>query len=66
MRRDEQTHTEESVENGYNRKKEERTGRLENYWAESGRGDGQGDVEKEYQLRVGEETDRAMWRRNIC
>ena len=29
------------------------------------RGDGQGDVEKEDQLRVGEETDGAMWRRKI-
>ena len=25
----------------------------------------EGDVEKEDQLRVGEETDRAMWRRKI-
>ena len=30
-----------------------------------GPGDGQGDVEKEDQLRMGEETDRAMWRRKI-
>ena len=64
------THTEESVEDGYTREKEERTTenkmerrvstRHEKYWIESGRGDGQGDVEKEDQLRVGEETDRAM------
>ena len=50
------THTEESVEGGYTREKEERTTenkmerrvstRLEKYWTESGRGDGQGDVEK--------------------
>ena len=33
--------------------------------AESGRGDGQGDVEKEDQLRADEETGRAMWRRKI-
>ena len=43
-----------------------RTGRCgEGRSAESGQGDGQGDVEKEDQLRVGEETDRAMWRRKI-
>ena len=50
------THTEESVEGGYTRKREERTTenkterrvstRFEKYWTESGRGDGQGDVEK--------------------
>ena len=39
--------------------------RHEKYWTESERGDGQGDVEKEDQLRAGEETDRAMWRRKI-
>ena len=39
--------------------------RLEKYWAESGQGGGQGDVEKEDQLRVGKETDRTMWRRKI-
>ena len=39
--------------------------RLEMHWAESGRGDGQGDVEKEDQLRAGEKTDRTMWRRKI-
>ena len=47
----------ESVENGYTREKEERTTenrmerrvstRFEKCWTESGRGDGQGDVEKE-------------------
>ena len=43
-----------------------RTGRCgEGRSTESGRGDGQGDVEKEDQLRVGEEMDRAMWRRKI-
>ena len=50
------THTEESVEGGYTKEKEERTTenkmerrvstRFEKYWTESGRGDGQGDVEK--------------------
>ena len=50
------THTEESVEGGYTREKEERTTEnkmerrvstiFEKYWTESGRGDGQGDVEK--------------------
>ena len=50
------THTEESVEGGYTREKEERTTenkierrvstRFEKYWTESGRGDRQGDVEK--------------------
>ena len=50
------THTEESVEGGYTREKEERTTenkmerrvstRFEKYCTESGRGDGQGDVEK--------------------
>ena len=50
------TYTEESVEGGYTREKEERTTenkmerrvstRSEKYWTESGRGDGQGDVEK--------------------
>ena len=50
------THTEENVEDGYTREKEERTTenkmerrvstRFEKYWTESGRGDGQGDVEK--------------------
>ena len=50
------THTEESIESGYTREKEERTTenkmerrvstRSEKYWTESGRGDGQGDVEK--------------------
>ena len=50
------THTEESVECGHTREKEERTTenkmerrvstRFEKYWTESGRGDGQGDVEK--------------------
>ena len=50
------THTEESVEGGYTREKEERTTenkmerrvstRFEKYWTEIGRGDGQGDVEK--------------------
>ena len=55
------THTEESVEGGYTREKEERTTenkmerrvstRFEKYWTESGRGDGQGDVEeKDHQL----------------
>ena len=49
------THTEESVEGRYTREREEKTtenklerrvpARLEKYWAESGRGDGQGDVE---------------------
>ena len=53
------THSEESAEDGYNREKEERTTenkverrvptRFENYWAENGRGDGQGDMEKEDQ-----------------
>ena len=53
---EETTHTEESVEGGYTREKEERTTenkmerrvstRFEKYWTESGRGDGQGDVEK--------------------
>ena len=48
------THTEESVEDGYTREKEERTTEnkterrvsttFEKYWTESGRGDGQGDV----------------------
>ena len=33
--------------------------------AESWQGDGQGDVEKEDQLSVGEETDSEMWRRKI-
>ena len=52
------THTEESIESGYTREKEERTTknkmerrvstRSEKYWTESGRGDG-----------------RAMWRRKI-
>ena len=52
------THTEEIVEGGYTREKEERTAenkmeirvstRFEKYWTESGRGDGQGDVEKKY------------------
>ena len=56
MRREWRTHTEESVEGGYTREKEERTTenkmeirmstRFEKYWTESGRGDGQGDVEK--------------------
>ena len=48
------TDTEESVEDGFTRKrttenKMERRmpTRLEKYWTESGRGDGQGDVEKE-------------------
>ena len=50
------THTEESVEGRYTREKEERTTEnkmerrmptiFEKYWTESGRGDGQGDVEK--------------------
>ena len=50
------THTEESVEGGYTREKEERTTEnkmerrmstiFEKYRTESGRGDGQGDVEK--------------------
>ena len=50
------THSEESVESGYTREKEERmtenkmerhvSTRSEKYWTESGRGDGQGDVEK--------------------
>ena len=50
------THTEESVEGRYTREKEERTAenkmerrmptRFSKYWTESGRGDGQGDVEK--------------------
>ena len=50
------THTEESVEGGYTRETEERTTenkmerrvstRFEKCWTESGRGDGQGDVEK--------------------
>ena len=50
------THTEESIESGYTREKEDRTTenkmerrvstRSEKYWTESGRGDGQGDVEK--------------------
>ena len=61
MRRDgEHIYTEESVEGGYTRQfqKEERTTenkmerrvstRFEKYWTESGRGDGQGDVEKKY------------------
>ena len=58
MRRDEE-HTEKSVENGYTRKKEERTTknkrerrvptRLQKYLTENGRGDGQGDLEKEDQ-----------------
>ena len=49
------THTEESPEYGHTREKEERTTenkmerrvptRRENYWTESGRGDGQGDVD---------------------
>ena len=44
--------TKESVEGGYTREKEERkterrvSTRFEKYWTESGRGDGQGDVEK--------------------
>ena len=48
--------TEESIESGYTRENEERTTenkmerrvstRSEKYWTESGRGDGQGDVEK--------------------
>ena len=48
------TDTEESVEDGFTRKRmtenkmERRVStRLEKYWTESGRGDGQGDVEKE-------------------
>ena len=51
------THTGESVENGYTREKEDGTTKnkverrvptiLEKYRTESGRGDGQGDVEKE-------------------
>ena len=66
---------EESVENRYIREKKERTTgnnmerrmpmRHEKYWTESGRGDEQGNMEKEDQLRAGEETDRAMWRRKI-
>ena len=50
------THTEESDEGRYTREKEERTAenkmerrmptRFAKYWTESGRGDGQGDVEK--------------------
>ena len=50
------THTKEIIESGYTRDKEERTTenkmerrvstRFEKYWTESGRGDGQGDVEK--------------------
>ena len=50
------TRTEKSVEGGYTREKEETTTenkmerrvstRFEKYWTESGRGDGQGDVEK--------------------
>ena len=50
------THTEESVEGRYTREKEERmtenkmeirvSTRFEKYWTESGRGDGQGDMEK--------------------
>ena len=50
------THTEESVEGGYTREEEGWTTenkmerrvspRFEKYWTESGRGDGQGDVEK--------------------
>ena len=57
------SHTEESAENGYTREKEERTTknkmerrvptRLEKYWTESVRGDGQGDVEKEYHQSKG-------------
>ena len=53
------THTEESVEGRYTWEKEERTTenkmerrvstRFEKYWAEIGRGDGQGDVEKKDQ-----------------
>ena len=49
-------HTEGSVEKGYTREKEEMMTenkmerrvpmRLKKYWTESGRGDGQGDVEK--------------------
>ena len=75
------THTEESVEGGYTREKEERTTenkmerhvstRFEKYWTESGRGDGQGDVEKkDHQLyrrpymmgkaRAKEEEDKSM------
>ena len=43
-----------------------RTGRCgEGRSAENGRGDEQGDVEKEYQLRTGEETNRVMWRRKM-
>ena len=52
----EHMYTEESVEGGYNREKEERTienkmerrvsTRFEKYWTVSGRGDGLGDVEK--------------------
>ena len=50
------THTEESVEGGYTREREEGetenkmerrvSTRFEKYWTDSGRGDGQGDVEK--------------------
>ena len=58
------THTKESIEGGYTREKEERTTenkmerrvstRFEKYWTESGRGDGQGDVEKkDHQLYRG-------------
>ena len=56
MRERWRTHTEESVEGGYTMEKEERTTenkmerhvstRFEKYWTESGREDGQGDVEK--------------------
>ena len=55
MRRDEGTHTEESVDDGYTRGKEDRTTenkterrtptRHEQYGTESGRGDGQSEME---------------------
>ena len=52
------THTEESVEGGYTREKEERTtgNKMERACQRDLKSTG---------LRAGEETDRAMWRRKI-
>ena len=52
------TYTEESVENGYTREKEERTTENKMERRVSTRCENTG-------LRAGEETDRAMWRKKI-
>ena len=55
-------HTEESVEDGYTRENEDRKQdgkaptRHEKYWAESGRGDEQGDVENRTKI-IGHTSD---------